>query len=82
MRSLFADLKVVRVVLNQTWPTANRRSGMLAFARLCKDGRIALYDDKRKRFYDNAKEGVHFVTFESLLDQALVDLQVSLDAVD
>lgn len=60
MHPLFRSRKVVRVILAQTWPKANRRSGMLAIARLEDDGRISLFDYERKQFYGDAKQGVHF----------------------
>ncbi len=62
MHSLFGSRKVVKVVLNQTWPHPDRRPGMIAFAKLEKDGRISLHDTSRKRFYDNAVQGEHFVS--------------------
>ncbi len=74
MHSLFGSRKVVKVILLQTWPTAKRRSGMMALARLDSDGRISLHDftrkypdEHQKPFYPDAKEGVHFKSMETYM---------------
>lgn len=74
----FGPKKVAKVILLQTWPTANRRSGMWALARLDADGRISLHDNTKKYpdadavpFYPDAKENVHFKSMETIMRDML-----------
>lgn len=86
----FGPKKVAKVILLQTWPTANRRSGMWALARLNADGRISLHDNTRKYpdadaipFYPDAKENVHFKSMETIMFDMLgcttEELMASID---